>query len=237
MVRGEERWSDWSGSALEGGLVPEFYTFFLSKNIRIARDRAWDQTLVSRGKGSEFWGSYVEEWQKPPRADPTPPKWEKWMGNRILRIEIGKLVLAPLNFIPFLGLGISAWMKALSTSRGLHNPSFQLKKMTLQQIATYMEERKWDHRAFGFVAALFESIPILGIGMTVSNRIASAMWAHDLEKRQEPFRKGELKPRPPRIITTEQGETIELAPRGTSQLNSSEKAQLGGVEKVAGAWQ
>jgi hypothetical protein len=33
-----------------------------------------------------------------------------------------KVVLAPLNFIPFLGLGISAWMKALSTARSLHSP-------------------------------------------------------------------------------------------------------------------
>jgi hypothetical protein len=61
----------------------------------------------------------------------------------------------------------------------------------------------------------------------------------DLEKRQGLFRKGEIKPLPPRIITTEGGETIELAPRGTSKLNSSEKEQLGTSgegEYVAGAW-
>ncbi|QRV80678.1 Etoposide-induced protein 2.4 (EI24) [Ceratobasidium sp. AG-Ba] len=211
--------------------------FFLSRNLRIARDRAWDQTLVSRGKGADFWGPYVEEWQKPPMADPRPPGWEKWIGNPILRIVVGKLVLAPLNFIPFLGLGISAWMKALSTSRGLHSPYFKLKKMTPQQIATYMEERKWDYRSFGFTAALFESLPIVGIGMTISNRIASAMWAHDLEKRQELFRKGQLKPLPPRVVTTEGGENIELTPRVTSQLNSSEKEELRGRENVTGAWQ
>ena len=220
-----------------GDQITGILYFFLSRNLRIARERAWDQTLASRGKPAEFWGAYVEEWQKPPRADPAPPKWEKWVGNTMIRIAISKLVLAPLNFIPFLGLGISAWMKALSTSRGLHAPYFKLKKMTPAQIATYMEERKWDYRAFGFTAALFESIPIIGIGMTISNRIASAMWAHDLEKRQELFRQGELKPLPPRVVKLESGETIELAPRASSHLDAGEKSQLGGSEKVAGAWQ
>ena len=41
--------------------------FFLSKNIRIARDRVYEQTIASRGKGPEFWKPYVEEWDNPPR--------------------------------------------------------------------------------------------------------------------------------------------------------------------------
>ena len=32
--------------------------------------------------------------------------------------------------------------------------------------------------AFGFTAALLESIPIFGIAFTVSNRVGAAMWAH-----------------------------------------------------------
>ncbi|CAE6505921.1 unnamed protein product [Rhizoctonia solani] len=186
--------------------------FFLARNLRIAKDRAWDQTVASRGKGEDFWGGYVEEWQHPPRVNSDPPKWEKYVGNRFLRIGISKLLLAPLNFIPFLGLGISAWMKALSTSRGLHSPYFKLKKMTPNEIAVFMEERKWDYRAFGFAAALLESIPIIGIGFTISNRIASCMWAHDLEKRQDLFRKGQLKPLPPRVVTLDNGNQVELAP-------------------------
>ena len=43
--------------------------FFLSRNIRIARDRAWAQTVASRGKGPDFWQPYVEEWQNPPSLD------------------------------------------------------------------------------------------------------------------------------------------------------------------------
>lgn len=44
-------------------------TFFLSRNIRIARQRAWDQTVASRGKGPDFWQPYVEEWDVPPVVD------------------------------------------------------------------------------------------------------------------------------------------------------------------------
>ncbi len=34
--------------------------------MRVARDRAWDQTVASRGKGPSFWQPYVEEWDNPP---------------------------------------------------------------------------------------------------------------------------------------------------------------------------
>jgi hypothetical protein len=46
-------------------------TFFLRRNIRIARDRAWAQTVASRGKGPDFWQPYVEEWEFPPFVDET----------------------------------------------------------------------------------------------------------------------------------------------------------------------
>jgi len=49
--------------------VTAILTFFLARNLRIARERAWDQTLTSRGKGPEFWQPYVEEWAAPPQVD------------------------------------------------------------------------------------------------------------------------------------------------------------------------
>jgi len=68
--------------------------------------------------------------------------------------------------------------------------------MTEEQISIFMTERKWDYRgihhthcctwllliyytqAFGFTAALLESLPIIGLVFTISNRIGAAMWAH-----------------------------------------------------------
>lgn len=52
--------------------------------------------------------------------------------------------------------------------------------------------------AFGFVAALLESLPVIGLAFSISNRIGAAMWAHDLEKRQHLFASGELRPLSPR---------------------------------------
>ena len=60
----------------------------------------------------------------------------------------------------------------------------------------------------------------------------------DLEKRQDLFRRSELKPLPPRVVMVE-GESIELAPRASSAFNLGEKERLsssGDNVFVAGAW-
>lgn len=51
---------------LLGFQMTQILRFFLARNMRIARDRAWDQTVASRGKGPDFWRPYVEEWEHPP---------------------------------------------------------------------------------------------------------------------------------------------------------------------------
>lgn len=156
-------------------------TFFLSKNIRIARDRVYEQTVISRAKDPSFWGPYVEEWDNPPR--PSRSLLTRFAGSPFGRIAI-KLALTPLHLVPIVGIVLSAWLRALGTGRHLHRPYFKAKKMTEDQVAVFVEERKWDYRAFGFTAALLEGIPVIGLLFTVSNRIGAAMWAHDLEKRQ-----------------------------------------------------
>jgi len=171
--------------------------FFLSKNIRIARDRAWDQTVLSRGKGPAFWQPYVEEWAVPPLL--TKRSWERWVGGYFGRFVIMRGLLLPLNFYPFVGIAVGAYMKAIGTARYLHKQYFTAKKMTDDQIAVFMEERKWHYRAFGFAAALLESLPIVGLVFTVSNRVGAAMWAHDLEKRQHAFASGDLPPEVHRV--------------------------------------
>ncbi|KAF7981340.1 hypothetical protein HWV62_33783 [Athelia sp. TMB] len=177
-------------------------TFFLSRNIRIARTRAWDQTVLSRGKGPDFWGPYVEEWDTPPVVDESRRGVVlKAFETSIGRFLIKKLVLFPISLYPFVGVFVSAYFKALATAQYLHKPYFEAKKMTKHQVAVFMEERKWDYRTFGFVASLLEGLPIIGLVFTVSNRIGAAMWAHDLEKKQHFIaaekRKGNLHPAVP----------------------------------------
>ena len=62
--------------------------FFLSRNLRIAREHVWDQTIASRGKGPAFWQPYVEEWDLPPKVDT-----HQWVGlgkikSKLLRFAI-----------------------------------------------------------------------------------------------------------------------------------------------------
>ncbi|KAI5998289.1 hypothetical protein EDD15DRAFT_2245036 [Pisolithus albus] len=173
---------------LIGTQITAILTFFLSRNIRIARRRAWDQTVASRGKGPDFWQPYVEEWQVPPVVEQdlrsrTINKFGLW----IIGVVVKKAIIIPLSLYPFVGTVTVAALKCMETAQYLHQPYFKAKKMTPHEIAIFTEERKWDYRLFGFTAALLEGLPIVGLVFTVSNRIGAAMWAHDLEKRQHYF--------------------------------------------------
>ncbi|KAF8167140.1 hypothetical protein B0H34DRAFT_680424 [Crassisporium funariophilum] len=174
---------------LLGSQVTYILRFFLRRNIRIARDRAWDQTVTSRGKGPDFWQPYVEEWQEPPSVELDSKKQKfvnKWLRGWFGLFVIKRVLLSPLQVYPFVGIFITSWFKALGTAHILHRRYFEAKKMTPRQIAVFMEERKYEYRSFGFAAALLESLPIIGLVFTISNRVGAAMWAHDLEKRQAP---------------------------------------------------
>jgi len=163
-------------------------SFFLSKNIRIARDRAWNLTIASRAKGADFFIPYVDESDRPPRGGaakkPKPSGWKAAVVRSVQHRLVKKVLLLPTGLYPLAGPLVSAWFKALDTSRYLHKQYFAAKAMTPEQVQEFVEDRKWDYRAFGFAAALLEALPILGLALGVSNRVGAAMWAVDLEKRQ-----------------------------------------------------
>ena len=60
--------------------------FFLRRNIAIAKQRVWDQTVASRGKGPSFWKPYVEEWDHPPAT--AKPGWAGWLGGSTAQFVI-----------------------------------------------------------------------------------------------------------------------------------------------------
>ncbi|KXN80923.1 hypothetical protein AN958_06580 [Leucoagaricus sp. SymC.cos] len=169
---------------LVGSQVTTMMRFFMRKNMAIARERAWNYTVESRGKGPDFWQPYVEEFDHPPRPDMEVSIIDKVLSTSFGRHVVKQVLLFPFSFYPLVGLLLSAWLKALGTARHLHRRYFEAKKMSPQQVAVFMEERKWDYRAFGFTAALLEGLPIVGLVFMISNRVGAAMWAHDLEKRQ-----------------------------------------------------
>ena len=76
--------------------------FFISRNLRIAKERAWEQTVKSRGKGPEFWGPYIEEWQMPPQINERGHRWYKWISNGFSRYIIRR----GSSFLVYIGIGL-----------------------------------------------------------------------------------------------------------------------------------
>jgi hypothetical protein len=85
-----------------------------------------------------------------------------WVYDKKCDTDI-TVLLYPLSLYPFVGMLISAGLKALGTATYLHKPVsyqfqvvfgtltclrkyFDAKKMTQLQRATFVEERKWEYR-------------------------------------------------------------------------------------------
>ncbi|GAC98216.1 urease accessory protein UreD [Pseudozyma hubeiensis SY62] len=93
-----------------------------------------------------------------------------------------------MDFVPLFGMALGAALRSLTYGRLLHQSFFEAKRMSPFQIELWITERQHAYRSFGFVAALMERIPLIGLIFSISNRIGAAMWAHDLEKRQQRIR-------------------------------------------------
>jgi hypothetical protein len=80
-------------------------SYFLSRNMRVARERIYAQTVASRGKGPDFWGPYVEEWADPPkmRMGSDGKAVRKGMSAKVARMMstfVGRVVLKNGEDIP-----------------------------------------------------------------------------------------------------------------------------------------
>lgn len=97
-----------------------------------------------------------------------------------------------MDFVPLFGMALGAALRSLTYGRLLHKSFFEAKRMSPFQIELWITERQSAYRSFGFVAALMERVPLIGLVFSISNRIGAAMWAHDLEKRQQRIRASTL---------------------------------------------
>ncbi|KIR59133.1 hypothetical protein I314_05117 [Cryptococcus bacillisporus CA1873] len=184
--------------------------FFIYKNLKIARSRAYALTVSSRRKPAEFWSQgYIEEWVQPPRVQTGEldkngrrvrknVSWISWILWWPTQLVMRKYLLLPLSpSLPLLSPLVTSVLRSLTTAEYLHQPYFEMKGMSNDEIWRWVEERKWAYRAFGFAASLLESVPIIGLFFSISNRIGAAMWAFDLEKRQHLFANNIIRPLQP----------------------------------------
>ncbi|ORX37407.1 hypothetical protein BD324DRAFT_626069 [Kockovaella imperatae] len=193
--------------------VSSILRMFIYKNLRIARSRAWALTVSSRGKPSEFWSQgYIEEWAQPPKPSASDlsgkggrrtkeARWLSWLLWWPTQVVLRHYILLPLSpTLPLLSPLVTALLRGLTTAEYLHQPYFDQKDMSPESRWTWVEERMWAYRTFGFAASLLERIPIVGLFFSISNRIGAAMWAFDLEKRQHLFANEILKPLQPNQV-------------------------------------
>ncbi|SCV67700.1 BQ2448_5311 [Microbotryum intermedium] len=203
------------------GQVNALLEWALRRKLTKSRKEVYEATVRSRAKDSEFWQPYVEEWAKPPveRAKRNSQKQAFYLrlASPLVRMFVLRVLLTPLSFVPGLLLIVLSALRCLTLGRSMHEPVrrsrrfeteapkpdaprilnhqyFAQKKMSLFQIELWMVEHQNEYRMFGFVASLLERLPLIGIVLTISNRIGAAMWSHDLEKRQHAFACGELHP-------------------------------------------
>lgn len=178
------------------GQVHAIMEFWLRRKLRECRNTAYVQTVRSRGKPADWWGEYVEEFSNPPTQkaikDAKKQGWYLKLASPLVRFVVLKLFLLPIDFVPLFGMALGAALRSLSYGRQLHTALFEAKRMSPLQIELWITERQTAYRSFGFAAALMERIPLVGMVFSISNRIGAAMWAHDLEKRQQRIRASSL---------------------------------------------
>ncbi|PWN50618.1 hypothetical protein IE53DRAFT_387064 [Violaceomyces palustris] len=174
------------------GQVHTIMEFWLRRRLGEFRKTAYNATVKSRGKAADWWTEYVEEFENPPTQkaikDAKKQGFYLKLASPLIRVFVLKVLLLPLDFVPFFGLALGAALRSLSFGRQLHAPLFEAKRMSPLQTELWVTERQYEYRTFGFAAALMERIPLLGLVFSISNRIGAAMWAHDLEKRQQMVR-------------------------------------------------
>ncbi len=129
-----------------GSQVTHIMRFFLRRNIGIARDRAWDQTVASRGKGPDFWQPYVEEWENPPRldVDSKPDGFAKkwlggWFGMFVIKNGIfhPKMLLYVIHHVCLLQLCFLHF-KSIPLLASLSLPGFGLWELQTSYIDVYV---------------------------------------------------------------------------------------------------
>ncbi|KAK9455168.1 hypothetical protein V1511DRAFT_510990 [Dipodascopsis uninucleata] len=91
------------------------------------------------------------------------------------------VVLFPLKFIPFVGPFIHAIVHAVDIARARQMRWFQLKRFTPKEIRIYTRRLYGGYFAFGTVAGVLESIPILGLIFQFTNTTGAALWAAQME--------------------------------------------------------
>ncbi|KAI0079397.1 hypothetical protein K474DRAFT_1617730 [Panus rudis PR-1116 ss-1] len=94
------------------------------------------------------------------------------------------LLTLPLNFIPLIGTVAFVFLNGHRGGPGWHTRYFQLKGWDTPQRKKFIEQRRAEYTAFGMATLLFTFIPLVGLVFSFTNTVGAALWAADIEARQ-----------------------------------------------------
>jgi uncharacterized protein involved in cysteine biosynthesis len=96
----------------------------------------------------------------------------------------------PLNFIPVVGTVIFIIVQGRTRGWTVHDRYFQLKKWSASQREQWLKEHTGAYSGFGTVATLLELVPFANILFSFTNTVGAALWAADLEKKENAMTSG-----------------------------------------------
>jgi uncharacterized protein involved in cysteine biosynthesis len=92
------------------------------------------------------------------------------------------VVTLPLNFIPILGTVLWCIANGFFVAWDLIDVYFDLKKVTFSEASRFAFSHYLEFTCFGTMCLLVTLIPVIGIFFSVTDFIAAALWAVELEK-------------------------------------------------------
>lgn len=96
----------------------------------------------------------------------------------------------PLNFIPVVGTVVFILLQGRSRGNGVHDRYFQLKRWSSSERSKWLSDHTGPYAAFGTVATLLEMVPLASILFSFTNTVGAALWAADIEKKENEMTKG-----------------------------------------------
>ncbi|KAG0267237.1 hypothetical protein BG011_007646 [Mortierella polycephala] len=101
-------------------------------------------------------------------------------------------VTLPLNFLPVAGPASFCYINGKARMPDVHRRYFDLKDMTVKEREAWIQARSGQYLMFSVVAQALELAPVVGIVFGFTNIIGAALWAVDLERRQDALRDKKL---------------------------------------------
>ncbi|GAB1312139.1 Outer spore wall protein RRT8 [Madurella fahalii] len=163
---------------------------FVSKNYLLhdALLDTFDGTLVARNSTS-----IVASGRELKSGDDAMQRLGKVLKKPFSRFSVKELVrycmYLPLNFIPVVGTVAFILLGGRSRGNAAHDRYFQLKEWSSSRTSKWLSDHKGPYTAFGTVATLLEMIPLASIVFSFTNTVGAALWAADIEAKENEMAK------------------------------------------------